>query len=100
MSNESHTQCKLQKGNSVQTTWLPSKFAVKGKYIKLRRRGAKKIMDDGLHETQDPNDFNHTEWDDGWQVVEIFTTMESSYVNERSRDHRHLPSLERQRKKR
>lgn len=82
-----HTQCRLMKGNVVQVTWLPSCYANKGKYVKLRRRIGSGCLED------------HTEWDDGWLVAETYMTMDSSYVNERSRDHRNLPSLEKQRKK-
>ena len=31
-----YQQCLLHKGTSVLTSWIPSKFAKKGKFIKLK----------------------------------------------------------------
>lgn len=77
---ESHTQCLLRRGNAQQVTWLPTKFANQGKYVKLRKRGSEV-------------------WDDGWLVAEVWTKLDSDYVSERSQDHKHLASLERERKR-
>lgn len=78
--NTTHTQCRLRRGNMMMVSWIPSKFAVVDKYLKLRDR-----------ETGG--------WVNGWQVIETYTTMDSSYINERSRDWKRLPSLDRQRKR-
>lgn len=68
MSKGTHTQCRLQRGNSFTVTWLPSKFAIKGKIVKLKESKV------GV-------------WIDGWSVTDVWATMDSSYVNERSRDY-------------
>jgi hypothetical protein len=64
-----HTQCLLRKGNQEQVSWIPSQFAIEGSYVKLRSRGS--------------------EWDDGWRVMSVWTTMASSEIDERSRDYKH-----------
>jgi len=58
-----HKQCKLQKGIAFQYSWLPEKFAKVGEYVKLKD-------------------------DDGWQVVAVFSIMDSKKVQERSTDYR------------
>ena len=45
-----YRQCKMQKNNSFQVSWIPEQFARKGKVIKL-------LEDSG--------------WDDGWIVIEV-----------------------------
>ena len=47
-----HKQCKLQRGDTVTVSWIPAKFAVKGKYLKLK--------------DEDGN------WENGWQVKEVW----------------------------
>lgn len=56
-------QCRLQKGNTVQMSWIPEPYCVKGKVLKLRE-------EDGT-------------WSDGWLVVEAHSR----------RDERLLPDL-------
>lgn len=63
MKNQNHRQCKLQKGITFQYSWIPDKYAKLGKYIKLKD-------------------------DDGWEVVEVFSIMDSKKVQERSTDYR------------
>jgi hypothetical protein len=65
-----YRQCKIQKQNSYQTSYLPEKFAVKGKMVKLR-----------------DNDV----WDDGWQVIEVssFCRSEESLPDYHSDIKRH-----------
>jgi len=58
-----HRQCKLQKGITFQYSWIPEKFAKVGNYVRLKD-------------------------DDGWKVVEVFSTMDSKKVQERSIDYR------------
>jgi hypothetical protein len=55
MSNKKtyYKQCRLQKGNAHQMSWIPEEFAVKDKVIKLRSEGV---------------------WDDGWIVKEAYST--------------------------
>ena len=45
-----YRQCKMQKKNSYQVSYIPEEFAVMNKVIKLRENG---------------------EWDDGWVVIEV-----------------------------
>jgi len=50
MKQETYQQCELRKNNTVITTWILSKFAEKGKIVKLKVKG---------------------EWVEGWTVVTI-----------------------------
>ena len=62
-------QCKLQRGRVFTTTWLPIKFAVKGKFLKLKE-----------------NDI----WTNGWQVVIVYKSAKlHSYIRERSQEYKH-----------
>jgi hypothetical protein len=63
-----HIQCKLRRGNTVQTTWIPSKIAVVGNIVNLKEA-------DGS-------------WDDGWEVLETYTGLEWAVLNERSQDYK------------
>lgn len=60
------TQCKLQNGNKISYSWIPKKFAVKGKYLKLKENG---------------------EWSDGWQVIEVWATRSAEEVQARRDDY-------------
>jgi hypothetical protein len=57
-----HTQCKLRKGSTFQTSWIESKFANIGQKIGLKENGV---------------------WDEGWLVVEVGSTMPTSAVSTR-----------------
>lgn len=59
MKKHTHTQCRLQKGTQVQTAWIPSEFANKGSFVKINE-------------------------DDGWEVQEVFSVMDSEKVKENS----------------
>lgn len=61
-----YRQCILEKGNVSTTSWIPSKFAIKGKFIKLKDNG---------------------KWVNGWEVIEVGTEMAEKTVIERSRDY-------------
>ena len=63
-----HVQCKLRKGNEYQASWIPEKYARLGKFVKLQD-------EEGV-------------WDDGWQVVEAHTRLDSKTVIERSQDYK------------
>lgn len=79
-SGQSHIQCKLRKkykhldGPSIveafQVSWLPEKYAVLGKYVRLR--------------TED----EENPWEDGWEVIELGNKLPTKYVLERSGDFR------------
>lgn len=46
-----YRQCKPRRGNKHTTSFLPERYAIQDKYVKLKR-------DDGT-------------WEDGWQVVSV-----------------------------
>ena len=62
-----HTQCLIHKGNVKYTAYLPSDYAKIGEYVKIKF--------DGI-------------WEDGWLVVDVFTSLPSETVFERSQDYR------------
>lgn len=59
-----HCQCKLKKGDTYQTIWIPEKYAKVGKYLKLKD-------------------------DDGWEVIIVGSKKDSKEVQRRSVDYRH-----------
>jgi len=69
MATETHTQCKLQRGNSLTVSWIPTRYAVKNSYVKLQDEA-------GV-------------WIDGWQVLETWTTLPTEVVTARERDWAH-----------
>ncbi len=46
-----HSQCLLNRIGAQQVSWIPTKFAVQGRYVKLKDEG---------------------EWTDGWRVERVF----------------------------
>ena len=60
---KNHTQCYLKKGTRRAVVWIPEKFAVVGKIVKLIE-------------------------EDGWEVFEVYNTRSSKEVNERSQDYK------------
>ncbi len=70
-----HRQCKLQKENTFQTSWIPEKFAKVGNYVNLKESK-------------------------GWKVIEVHTKMRTRRVMEiANRFHRGLfASLKRKRR--
>lgn len=68
MAKTTATQCRLRKGEQEQVTWLPTGYATLGEYVRLGD-------------------------DDGWQVIEVGTTLDSKFVNERSRDHKNMRKM-------
>lgn len=70
MKTQTHTQVKMRRGSTNTVSWIPSAFAIKGKFLKLDNEGVR---------------------EDGWQVVATGTTLPSHVVMERERDHkRHM----------
>jgi len=57
-----HYQCKLKKGNTFTTSWIPEKYAKKGKFIRLK--------------------------EDEWEVIHVGSMMDSKKVQQRSTDYR------------
>jgi hypothetical protein len=68
-----YCQCKLTKGPFRTTSWIPQKYAKKGKYVKLKREDATGIR----------------KWDNGWLVVEVGSKMKEEEVMVRSQDYKH-----------
>lgn len=54
---KTHTQCTMMKGRSRQTAWIPSHFAIRGNFVKLKG-------------------------DDGWEITDVGTVMSSDRVKE------------------
>jgi hypothetical protein len=66
---EVYAQCRLRRGNTFQTAWIPSIFAVRGKYLRIRNV-------------------------DGWRVIGVGKFLNHSYVlNVLSNEHRHHRSV-------
>lgn len=69
-TGEHSKQCILEKpapegGVRLMTTWIPERFAVVGRYLKL--------LEDGI-------------WEDGWKVVGIGARKQSAIVHHRTGD--------------
>ncbi len=54
-----YRQCKLQRGNTHQTSWIPEQFAILNKVLKLK---------------------NGEEWEDGWVVKEVWSRLEEKML--------------------
>lgn len=63
-----HVQCVLRKDGKIQHSWIPKKFAVPGRLVGLKNA--------------------NKEWEEGWEVIETYTEMPSSTVEERKDDYR------------
>ena len=61
-------QCWLIRGSAKQMAWIPAKFAVAGRYLKLTQDG---------------------ETEDGWRVAGVGARMAEEVVRERSQDYKH-----------
>ncbi len=57
---DTYKQCVLQRGAEIQVSWLPTKFAVKMKKLKLR--------------------YSNGEWEDGWIVIRVCGTLPAAQV--------------------
>tara|TARA_Y100000310_G_scaffold307018_1_gene348765 strand:- start:44597 stop:44830 length:234 start_codon:yes stop_codon:yes gene_type:complete len=63
VDKNTYVQCKLKKGDTYKTAWIPKKYSIIGKFIK--------ILDD-----------------DGWEVIEQYSTLDGETVNNNSRDYK------------
>jgi hypothetical protein len=66
-----YVQCRMRREtrpgiHQSLTSWIPEKFAEKGRILRLKNRG---------------------EWEDGWEVVETWTRREAEKVEAGERDH-------------
>lgn len=66
MTVPTHTQVTMRRGSANTVSWIPSKFAIEGKFVKLDNEA-------GVRE-------------DGWQVVSVGTTLPTEVVMKRERD--------------
>ncbi len=70
MAGDTHyyRQCWLGRGNARQMAWIPEKFAVAGRFLRLTEAGVS---------------------EDGWQVTGVGAQMTEEGVWERSQDYKH-----------
>lgn len=54
-----YVQCSLQRENTHLVSWIPKKFAVPSKILKLK---------------------NNNVWEDGWKVISIGTELDETLV--------------------
>ena len=65
-----YKQCTLRRGSGYTVSWLPERFAVPQKYLKLKNENGS--------------------WEDGWRVSSIGSQRwDAAYLNERSQDFKH-----------
>jgi hypothetical protein len=69
MTETFYRQCVLVKGTSETTSWIPEKFAQKGRPVRLRLKTGK------------------DEWDDGWMVSSVGARASGEQVSMMERDH-------------
>lgn len=65
---EVYAQCRLQRGNVQQVAWIPSVFAKRGKYLRIK----------GV---------------DGWRVIGVGKFLNHEIVFAMSNEHRHHRSV-------
>lgn len=63
-----YCQCRLARGPARQVAWIPEKFAVAGRFLRLTEAGVT---------------------EDGWQVTGVGARMAEAIVRERSQDYKH-----------
>ena len=63
---EFHVQCKLQKGDQFQTSWIPVKY-VDCETIRLKEGDT---------------------WEDGWKIIETGTMIPSDRITEMQKRHK------------
>lgn len=69
-----HVQCRLKKGTTLMTAWIPKAIAVKG----------------GTVDLGDPANGE----ENGWEVIAVGTyEVDSKWASERSRDHLNQRSM-------
>lgn len=88
MKTQYYRQCKLRKklsdtSHSEMVTWLPEKYAIKNKFLMLRNN-----KHDGHSGGCCVGDPEYTEWDDGWQVIEVGAKQKADIVEARERDYK------------
>ncbi|MBD3405053.1 MAG: hypothetical protein GF411_02820 [Candidatus Lokiarchaeota archaeon] len=66
-------QCVLRLGNTIKTCWIPEKFAVKGKYLKIKN------CEDA--------------WIDGWLVESVGAVEDYAIVCSRANSHKKMKDI-------
>lgn len=66
------SQCKLRRGEASQITWIPQRYAKKGKPLRLKDGGV---------------------WEDGWVVDEVYSSETEEVVRALARAHKHMSSV-------
>lgn len=51
-----YVQCELQKGNKIDTSWIEERFAVIGKFVRMKK-------------------LDTDEWDEGWVVMKTYGSV-------------------------
>jgi hypothetical protein len=62
-----YVQCILKKNNKIQTSWIPERYAVIGKYLKLLENNI---------------------WENGWQVISNGVKVSKNSLEILSQDHK------------
>jgi hypothetical protein len=62
-----YTQCKLQKGDTFTTRYIPSEFAKKNKIVGIKENKV---------------------WKEGWKVIGVGATLDAKYVEEKDKHFR------------
>lgn len=61
-----YMRCAINYGHKIDVAWIPEKFAKKGKWLKIKQDGV---------------------WEDGWQVMAVFSKKRASDVERSERDY-------------
>lgn len=79
---QQYTQCKLERGNVSQTVWIPTEYAVVGKYIQIKDLDIEKDTIQWRGKTLNRLDT----WENGWLVKEIYLTEDEDRVINKHND--------------
>jgi len=66
--NENKRQCMFRKGLTRHTAWIPDKFAVLGKFVKIKKDNV---------------------WEDGWEIIAIYAKMTAKECGLSSQEYKH-----------
>lgn len=67
MQTEMHTQVRMERNGSIQVAFIPSKFAERGRRVRLKQDGGT--------------------WEDGWVVVATYSSLPSATVAKNERNY-------------
>jgi len=60
-----YSQCKLKKDRVKYIVWIPTKYAIKNRFIRIKKDGV---------------------WDNGWEVIAVFGTRDKDSIHAHERD--------------